>query len=281
MARSLPETPLLTVDVIVEIPQRGIVLIERKNPPAGWAIPGGFVDRGEDCEAAARRELKEETGLEVEGLKLFGVYSEPDRDPRFHTCSVVYRGVGRGEPVAADDAARVGLFERTEMPETIAFDHRRILGDYLFARESEAGGLRNHSYGIVIVDETREPRHYLLVKKRRKPIWELPKGRAEAGETPEEAARREVLEEVGIGGLSLVPAIQATGFYERSLDRGHKHVTFFVARVEERPPVTLSHEHADWGWYPFAEAREMIFRDTLRQVLETMEQFLDGASRCR
>ncbi len=125
--------PFLTVDIIIRVGHRTVVLIERKNPPYGWAIPGGFVDYGESVETAARREAREETGLIVEELEQFRVYSEPNRDPRHHTVSVVFTAVAHGTPVAADDARRVRVFKAEELPEILAFDHARILADY-FAR---------------------------------------------------------------------------------------------------------------------------------------------------
>lgn len=131
MAR--PQTPALTVDVIAELvdrPGRPIVLVERRNPPPGWAIPGGFVDVGEKVETAALRELREETGLEGGSLRLLGVYSDPGRDPRGHTVSVVYVAHCRGEPVAGDDAAGVIVVDPREPPD-MAFDHGVILNDYL------------------------------------------------------------------------------------------------------------------------------------------------------
>ncbi len=127
-----PVTPLVAADVIIEMadrPTRPVVLILRKNPPPGWAIPGGFVDVGETVEAAAVREAKEETGLAVTGLELLGCYSDPARDPRGHTVSLVYVAHARGEPAADDDAAEAGLFEIGCWPE-LAFDHARILSDY-------------------------------------------------------------------------------------------------------------------------------------------------------
>jgi 8-oxo-dGTP diphosphatase len=132
-----PVTPLLTVDVVVELvdrPGRPIVLIERRNPPAGHALPGGFVDVGETTEEAARREALEETGLEVELTGLLGVYSDPSRDPRGHTVSVVYYGKARGEPVAGDDAAGIAVVDPA-LPPSLAFDHARIIADYLRARQ--------------------------------------------------------------------------------------------------------------------------------------------------
>lgn len=130
MAR--PVTPALTVDVVIELvdrPGRPFVLIERRNPPPGYALPGGFVDVGETVEAAARREALEETGLQVELKGLLGVYSDPERDPRLHTVSIVYVGEARGEPRAGDDAARVRVSALDDLPE-LAFDHARILADY-------------------------------------------------------------------------------------------------------------------------------------------------------
>jgi 8-oxo-dGTP diphosphatase len=136
MAR--PETPALAADTIIELvdrPQRPIVLIERKNPPFGWAIPGGFVDLGESVEQAARREAREETGLTVNLQVLLGVYSDPTRDTRGHTASAVYVVEAAGQPVAADDAAAVGIFAIGELPPELAFDHGRILEDYLRYRD--------------------------------------------------------------------------------------------------------------------------------------------------
>ncbi|MDH4210552.1 MAG: NUDIX hydrolase [candidate division WOR-3 bacterium] len=121
--------PVPTVDIIIEITRR-IVLIARKNPPYGWALPGGFIDYGESAEDAARREAKEETGLELTGLRQFHCYSNPKRDPRHHTISVVFVAQATGQPMAGDDAAHLGLFDQNTLPEEIAFDHRRILEDY-------------------------------------------------------------------------------------------------------------------------------------------------------
>lgn len=122
--------PALTVDIIIEIPGRGIVLIERKNPPHGWAIPGGFVDYGETLEAAAAREAEEETGLIVENLAQFRAYSDPGRDPRQHTVSVVFTATAGGNPKAADDAKNLEVFSRDKLPKNLAFDHAQILSDY-------------------------------------------------------------------------------------------------------------------------------------------------------
>jgi 8-oxo-dGTP diphosphatase len=128
-----PVTPRLTADIIIELadrPDRPIVLIERKNPPHGWAIPGGFVDVGETVEAAALREAREETALAVRLLALLGVYSDPRRDARGHTASAVYVAEARGMPRAQDDARNLALFSPDRLPENLAFDHARILADY-------------------------------------------------------------------------------------------------------------------------------------------------------
>lgn len=120
--------PVPTVDIIIEI-GGSIVLIERKNPPYGWALPGGFVDYGESFETAAQREASEETGLTVSGLSQFRTYSEPDRDPRQHTASTVFIAQAEGQPKAGDDAGKAELFQRDNLPE-LAFDHAKILADY-------------------------------------------------------------------------------------------------------------------------------------------------------
>lgn len=113
---------------------KGIILIKRKNPPYGWAIPGGFVDYGESLEDAAKREAKEETSLNVELIKQFHTYSDPKRDKRFHTISTVYIAKAKGEPKAADDAAEFGVFKEDNLPEPIVFDHKEILKDYFKKR---------------------------------------------------------------------------------------------------------------------------------------------------
>jgi 8-oxo-dGTP diphosphatase len=128
MAR--PICPPIAADVIAEIGDR-IVLIERKNFPPGWAIPGGFVDVGETVEAAAVREALEETSLEVELRALLGIYSRPERDPRGQTVTAVYIGRASGKPQARDDAKEIGLFLPTEPPTPLAFDHAEILADYV------------------------------------------------------------------------------------------------------------------------------------------------------
>ncbi len=125
------KNPIPTVDIIIEIgPGEGIVLIKRKNPPRGWAIPGGFVDYGESLEEAALREAKEETNLDVESLTQFHTYSDPKRDRRHHTISTVYVGKSNGIPQAKDDALEIGTFTKATLPVDIAFDHRSILNDY-------------------------------------------------------------------------------------------------------------------------------------------------------
>ncbi len=121
--------PLVTVDVIIEMPG-GIVLVERANPPPGWALPGGFVDYGESLEAAARREAAEETGLTVVLREQFHTYSAPDRDPRHHTVSTVFIATAEGIPHGGDDARRAAVFGLDRLPAPLAFDHGRILSDY-------------------------------------------------------------------------------------------------------------------------------------------------------
>lgn len=126
--------PTPTVDIIIELVDRRdrpIVLIERQNPPLGWAIPGGFVDYGESVETAAKREALEEVSLAVELIEQFHVYSAPDRDLRQHTISIVFLATAKGEPSAADDAKNLQVFAPWEIPHNLCFDHDRILDDYL------------------------------------------------------------------------------------------------------------------------------------------------------
>jgi ADP-ribose pyrophosphatase YjhB (NUDIX family) len=125
-----PQCPPIAADIITEIGDK-IVLIERKNFPLGWAIPGGFVDFGETVEQAAMREAREEISLVVEIRALLGVYSRPDRDPRGQTITIVYVARASGEPRAADDAKTVALFDPRTPPSPLAFDHAEILTDYL------------------------------------------------------------------------------------------------------------------------------------------------------
>jgi 8-oxo-dGTP diphosphatase len=124
------DTPLVTVDIIIEVEDGRIVLIERKNPPHGWAIPGGFVDCGESLETAAVREAREETALDVELREQFYAYSDPRRDPRFHTVSTVFIASARGQPEGRDDAQRAALFRENALPAPIVFDHLQILREY-------------------------------------------------------------------------------------------------------------------------------------------------------
>ncbi len=132
------KNPFPTVDIIIElldVEGKPIVLIKRRNPPYGWAIPGGFVDYGESLENAAIREAKEETGLDVKLKYQLGAYSDPNRDPRFHTISVVFVAQARGRPVAGDDAKEIGIFNKDNLPKQLAFDHAKILSDYFRERE--------------------------------------------------------------------------------------------------------------------------------------------------
>jgi 8-oxo-dGTP diphosphatase len=124
-----PVTPLVAVDIIIEFGE-GIVLIERKNEPYGWALPGGFVDVGESLEGAAMREALEETSLHVDLLELLYVYGKPGRDRRGHTVSIIYIGEGRGHLMAADDAKGARVFGHETLPDSLAFDHREIIADY-------------------------------------------------------------------------------------------------------------------------------------------------------
>jgi O-acetyl-ADP-ribose deacetylase (regulator of RNase III)/ADP-ribose pyrophosphatase YjhB (NUDIX family) len=126
--------PYVTTDIIIEVPE-GIILIERSNPPFGWAIPGGFVDRGESLERAARREAKEETALDLEDLKQFHTYSEPGRDPRFDTVTTVFTAKGIGTPQAGDDAKDLKIVPHGELRKMkFAFDHDQVIEDYLKAK---------------------------------------------------------------------------------------------------------------------------------------------------
>ncbi len=125
--------PLPTADIIIKY-KRGIILIKRKNPPVGWALPGGFVDYGESLESAAVREAKEETGLKVKLLKQFHTYSDPKRDPRRHTITTVYIAEGRGKLSAGDDAKEAGIFQGKNLPSPLVFDHKKILNDYFGRR---------------------------------------------------------------------------------------------------------------------------------------------------
>jgi len=136
-----PKTPYLTTDGIIEMYEgeifKGIVLIERKNEPRGLALPGGFVDVGEKVEDALVREMKEETHLDVTISRLLGVYSDPARDPRFHTASVVYVAKAEGEPRGGDDAKEAKLYPLDAIPlDTLVFDHADIVKAYLLSRKA-------------------------------------------------------------------------------------------------------------------------------------------------
>jgi 8-oxo-dGTP diphosphatase len=129
-----PVTPLLAVDIIIRLTNYKddrILLVERRNPPYGWALPGGFVDVGESLESAAMREAREETSLSVQLQALLGCYSDPDRDPRGHTVSAVYVATAKGTPHAADDAKDIVVADPRDKTIKLTFDHRLILDDYI------------------------------------------------------------------------------------------------------------------------------------------------------
>jgi 8-oxo-dGTP diphosphatase len=128
------KNPTPTVDIIIET-EGGFVLIKRKNPPYGWALPGGFVDYGESFEDAARREAAEETGLAVTLRLQFHTYSDPKRDARQHTASTVFIATATGHPVAADDASQAEIFHRGNLP-PLVFDHERILQNYFAFKDT-------------------------------------------------------------------------------------------------------------------------------------------------
>lgn len=142
-----PVTPLIAADILIELvdrPERPFVLIERANPPYGWAVPGGFVDVGESIEQAAVREAREEISLDVTLKNLLGIYSNPARDPRGHTITAVYIAEAHGMPVAADDAKNCDLFTFETLPKLLAFDHAQVIADYRRFREtSQVTPLRN------------------------------------------------------------------------------------------------------------------------------------------
>jgi len=137
MMHKLEQGPFVTVDAIIEL-KEGIVFIERSNPPFGLALPGGFVDYGESLEEAVIREAKEETGLDLEQIKQFHTYSQPDRDPRFHTIGTVFIAKAKGKPKAGDDAAGLKVIRLSEIEKlNLAFDHKRIIQDYLKHKKSQ------------------------------------------------------------------------------------------------------------------------------------------------
>jgi 8-oxo-dGTP diphosphatase len=128
--------PAPTVDVIIELAGNRIVLVKRKFPPLGWALPGGFVDEGERLDQAAVREAKEETSLDVELIEQFFTYSDPKRDARRHTMATAFIGRASGDPVGADDAAEAKAFPVDAIPSQLCFDHGEILRDYLTYRKT-------------------------------------------------------------------------------------------------------------------------------------------------
>jgi len=131
------QTPHIAADGIIKIFDdkenfKGIVLITRKNPPLGLALPGGFVDIGEKVEDALKREMKEEVSLDVTNLKLLGVYSDPKRDERFHCVSCSYICKAYGKPIAADDAKSAKIYSLNEIPfDKLVFDHKQIVKDFI------------------------------------------------------------------------------------------------------------------------------------------------------
>ena len=131
-----PVTPLITVDAIIQLPNENIVLVKRKYPPSGWAIPGGFVDPGESLAEAVRREAREETSLDIEVVSIFHVYSKPWRDPRGDTVSVVYYATAEGCPEGGDDAEKAVAFAPDDLPDVLAFDHRKIIQQFLLWKKT-------------------------------------------------------------------------------------------------------------------------------------------------
>ncbi|RJP29849.1 MAG: NUDIX domain-containing protein [Candidatus Omnitrophota bacterium] len=137
VVNNLGQGPYITVDAIIEIDD-SIVIIQRSNPPFGWALPGGFVDYGESLEDAVIREAKEETNMEITQLKQFRTYSDPDRDPRFHTIGTVFIAKAKGNPRAGDDAKGLKVIPLKDIKKfDFAFDHGRIIEDYIKARRAK------------------------------------------------------------------------------------------------------------------------------------------------
>lgn len=122
--------PRCTVDAILEPRPGHVLLVRRRYPPLGWALPGGFVERGESLEDACRREIQEETSMEIVELRQMHTYSDPSRDPRHPTVSTVFIARGVGEASAGDDAAETGIFPLDALPQPICFDHADILADF-------------------------------------------------------------------------------------------------------------------------------------------------------
>ena len=134
MGESTYRNPVPTVDIIIETAPGTVVLIRRRNPPLGWAIPGGFVDYGESLEIAAVREAMEETSLKVELVRQMHSYSDPRRDDRLHTISTVFTARATGVPQAADDALEAKVFSQDSLPSPLCFDHAKVLEDYFSGR---------------------------------------------------------------------------------------------------------------------------------------------------
>jgi 8-oxo-dGTP diphosphatase len=146
--------PLVTVDLIVEIEDK-IVLIKRVNPPYGWALPGGYVDYGESFETAAIREAMEEINLKVTLKEQFHTYSDPDRDPRHHTATTVYIAKANGFPQAGDDAGKAELFSKDKIPSPMAFDHGKIIEDYI---RYCSGETKKDIFGLRLENAVKNPK---------------------------------------------------------------------------------------------------------------------------
>lgn len=132
----IQQGPFTTVDIIIELSE-GIVLIERSNPPYGWAIPGGFLDYNESLEDCAAREAKEETSLDIYDLKQLHTYSRPGRDPRFQTVTTVFTAKAKGKPRAGSDAANLKVVRPEDASKfNLAFDHKQVISDYLMVRKA-------------------------------------------------------------------------------------------------------------------------------------------------